>query len=202
MIRWGMAPQDHQRETLQQSQSFFFERDASEGVTLMKSLSLPKYSLLGWSDGGIAAMFLAARFPEVVKKLVIWGSNAYITEEDVTIFKKVRDVSNWSKRMREPMEKIYGVTHFPKLWSDWVDAIITLYNEREGDVCKGELSKISCPTLIIHGAKDPMCPQFHAEYLHRNIAGSKLAIMPEGKHNLHLKFASEFNEMVEEFLAQ
>ncbi|KAG8133270.1 hypothetical protein E2320_011073, partial [Naja naja] len=27
-----------------------------------------------------------------------------------------------------------------------------------------------------------------------------LHFMPEGKHNLHLRFAEEFNKMVEEFL--
>ena len=181
----------------------FFERDAYEGHALMNSLSMPKYSVLGWSDGGISAMFLAARFPEAVQKMVIWGSNAYFTEKDVEIFEKIKDVSNWSVRMREPMEKIYGTTYFTKLWSDWVDAAVGIYKEREGgDLCKDELSKISCPTLIIHGAKDPMCPQFHAEYIHGNIAGSLLVVLPEGKHNLHLKFASQFNDMVEQFLAR
>ena len=29
---------------------------------------------------------------------------------------QVEDVSNWSARMREPMEAVYGVEGFPKLW--------------------------------------------------------------------------------------
>lgn len=31
----------------------FFERDASVANTLMQTLNFPKYSILGWSDGGI-----------------------------------------------------------------------------------------------------------------------------------------------------
>ena len=29
---------------------------------------------------------------------------------------QVEDVSNWSARMRQPMEAVYGVEGFPKLW--------------------------------------------------------------------------------------
>ena len=29
---------------------------------------------------------------------------------------QVEDVSKWSPRMREPMEAVYGVEGFPKLW--------------------------------------------------------------------------------------
>ena len=180
----------------------FFERDACDGHSLMQSLSFPKFSVLGWSDGGIAAMFLAARFPMAVQNLVIWGSNAYITEQDLQLFKKTRDVKNWSARMREPLEAIYGTSYFPKLWSDWIDGMSAIYDNREeGDLCMQELPDIKCPTLIVHGAKDAMCPQFHAEYIHKHITGSNLVVMADGKHNLHLRYAQQFNELVDKFLS-
>ena len=179
-----------------------YERDASDGYVLMNSLSLPKCSVLGWCSGGFAGVFFAVRYPEAVKKLVIWGSKAYYTEEDLMIYERIRDISTWGAQIRQSMEKIYGETDLPKKWASCIDCIGTIYKDRNGDVCQEELSKIKCPTLIIHGAKDSMCPPSHAEYLHRNIAGSKLVIMPEGKHNLHLKFPLEFNKMVEEFLAE
>ena len=54
---------------------------------------------------------------------------------------------------------------------------------------------MQCPTLIVHGAKDTMCPRFHAEYLKDNISSSELVIsMEEGKHHLYLKYAQEFNQ--------
>lgn len=180
----------------------FFKRDAFDGHSLMQSLSFPKFSVLGWSDGGIAAMILAALFPMAVQNLVIWGSNAYITQKDLQLFEKTRDVNSWSARMREPLEAIYGSSYFPKLWSDWIDGMRAIYDNREGgDLCMQELPKIMCPTLIMHGAKDAMCPQFHAEYIHKHITGSNLVIMADGKHNLHLRYAQEFNELVDTFLA-
>ena len=180
----------------------YYERDALDGHTLMNSLSLPKCSLFGWCGGGVTAIFFAAMFPEAVDKLVIWGSKAFYNEEDVKLLEKTRDVNTWNARGRELTESVYGAIDLPKLWSSLLDTVNTLYKERNGDMCKEELSKIRCPTLILHGANDHMCLQFHAEYLHKNIAGSQLVIMPEGKHFLHMQLASEFNEIVEKFLVQ
>ena len=69
----------------------------------------------------MSAIILAALFPESVQKLIIWGSNAYVTKDDIELFEKTRDVSNWSRRMRETMENIY-VDSFQSLWSRWIDA--------------------------------------------------------------------------------
>ena len=45
----------------------------------MKALSFKKFSVLGWSDGGVSATILAALYPDSVQKLVIWDSNAYVS---------------------------------------------------------------------------------------------------------------------------
>ena len=39
----------------------FFQEDARMAVDLMKTLGFQKFSLLGWSDGGITALIAAAR---------------------------------------------------------------------------------------------------------------------------------------------
>ena len=62
------------------------------------------------------------------------------------------------------------------------------------------LAQIKCPTLIIHGDKDPMVGDEHPHYLLQNIANSKLINVTEGKHNLHLKYAEEFNKRAKYFL--
>ena len=54
-------------------------------------------------------------------------------------------------------------------------------------MCMEEAKRVQCPTLIVHRAKDAMCPQFHAKYFKENIRGSEMVIIEEGKHNLHLR---------------
>ncbi|KAJ9595371.1 hypothetical protein L9F63_013421, partial [Diploptera punctata] len=66
----------------------FFHRDADWAFKFMKALSINKFSMLGWSDGGITAMILASKYPENVDKMVVWGSNAYIIEEEAKVYEK------------------------------------------------------------------------------------------------------------------
>lgn len=64
----------------------FFERDAESANELMTVLGFRKYSALGWSDGGITGLLLAATYPEMVDRLVVWGSNSYILPEELEIY--------------------------------------------------------------------------------------------------------------------
>ncbi|KAJ7395026.1 Valacyclovir hydrolase [Pitangus sulphuratus] len=220
----------------------FFERDAKDAVDLMQALKFKKFSLLGWSDGGITALIAAAKYPNLIHKLVVWGANASVTQEDVRIYNGIRDVSKWSEKVRKPLEEMYGHNYFAKTCEAWVDGIshfaensdvcgedyseavvplqsmkvngsaeIRLQPVKEaharasgylkgGNICQQLLPDIKCPTFIIHGEKDPLVPQAHAEYIHKHIKGSRLLLMPEGKHNLHLRFAEDFNRQVEDFL--
>lgn len=71
------------------------------------------------------------------------------------------------------MIQVYGEDYFRKTWSDWIDAMLRLYEKQNGDLCKQALSKIKCPTLIIHGNKDAMVLPEHPSYLKQNIANSR-----------------------------
>lgn len=179
----------------------FYERDAEAACGLMEKMGFGgRFSVVGWSDGGITGLILAGRKPSQVEKLVIWGSNAYIAPKEAEIYEDIRDVSKWSTRMREPMEKVYGVDGFPKVWSAWVDGMLGIYKHRNGDICKEVLDKIRAPTFILHGAKDPMIVPEHVPHLQNSIADTLLHVFPEGKHNIHLKYAEEFNKLVSDFI--
>jgi valacyclovir hydrolase len=178
----------------------FFEEDATCARNLMLAIGFPRFSVLGWSDGGITGMILAANHAESVEKLVIWGANAYILPEELKIYESIRDVSKWSARMREPLEKLYGADYFAKTWSEWVDVFHKIYAERKGNLCRDKLERILAKTLVVHGAKDPMIAAEHVPALLNGIKGADLHVFPEGKHNIHLKYADEFNMIVSEFL--
>ncbi|KAK2834993.1 hypothetical protein Q5P01_015477 [Channa striata] len=202
VVGWDPRGYGQSRPPHRDFPSDFFERDAKDAVDLMTALGFGKFSLLGWSDGGITALVAAAKFPELITKMVVWGANAFVSEQDLQLYDAVRDVSKWSVRMRQPMEEVYGAQVFAKTWEAWVDGVAQFAHRPGGSICMELLSYISCPTLIIHGEKDPMVPSFHPQYLLEHIKGSRLHLMPEGKHNLHLKFAYEFNKLVQDFLQE
>ncbi|XP_077289145.1 serine hydrolase BPHL [Arctopsyche grandis] len=178
----------------------FYEKDADTALLLMRALDLQKFSLLGWSDGGISSIFLAAKYPKNVKKAVIWGAKSHILKSELKLYDNVRDINKWSAKMKEPMIAVYGEKYFEETWHKWCDGVKNIYYTNRGDICMSFLEKIECPTLIVHGEKDSMVDPAHTPLLQSNIRNSKLHVYPEGKHNIHLRYADDFNKLVTEFL--
>ncbi|CAB9525976.1 Valacyclovir hydrolase [Seminavis robusta] len=180
----------------------FYVRDALDGAAVMQQLGVNRYSVLGWSDGANSAIHLAARRQENVDKLVVWGGNAYVTKEDVDAWEAVRDVKqSWSPRMRDDKAKIHGgVDKLQHLNDRATDGWIRLFTEGAGDVCLSALHQVTCPTMVLHGAKDVICSMTHARYIAKQISDVTLTVFPEGKHNLHQRHADAFHEVVKDFL--
>ena len=183
----------------------FYLQDALDGAGIMKALGYKKYSVMGWSDGANAAMHLAAnsKMKDAVKKLIIFGGNSYVTEEDIEAYEAVRDVSkSWSERMRKDKAVVHGGVEMLQILNDrYTDAMKKILDDYNGDVCLSELHKITCPTLILHGALDVICHDYHARYIAKQITNSRLEVIQNGKHNLHMKHADEFQTIVVDFLA-
>ena len=191
-----------QRRQFKTEPIHFLQQDGIDAYHIMQTIDPGKpFSVLGWSDGGVAALFLSALYPSSVNKLVIWGANAFLTKQDIEMFEKTRDIKKWSPGMRDSLHAIYG-SDLPHLWSEWLDSMIRVFNEQNGDLCMKELDKIRAPTLILHGDKDPLVPDVHPLYLNDAISETRLHVFPNGKHNIHIKYSQEFNKIVEEFLLQ
>jgi len=176
----------------------FYRRDAADMLALMDALGHKRFSILGWSDGANAGTILAALHPERVERLVVFGGNSFLTGEEVSAFDAIRKVSSWSPRAAEAMRAVYG-DELDELWERYVSGLKAIY-AAGGDVYQSLLAQVRCPTLILHGAKDPLVPLLHPEGLHHGIAGSRLHIFPDGKHNIHVRYADDFNAIVMEFL--
>ena len=62
----------------------------------------------------MVGMIVAGMAPHVVNNLVVWGSNAYLTEKDKELGVSMRDLNKWSERMRKPMEGNFNTLFFIK----------------------------------------------------------------------------------------
>lgn len=49
-------------------------------------------------------MIVAAKYPQCINGMVVWGANATVTKEDIELYEKIRDTSKWNPKMREPLE--------------------------------------------------------------------------------------------------
>ena len=159
---------------------------------------IPTFSVLGLCNGGTAAIYLAVLFPDNVRGMVIWSTRAYVRKVDVENYEKMKDLSNLGDIILNKALEIYG-SSLPGMMEKVIDDDIKILNEG-GNICMGELIKIKCHTLIIHGGKDVLFPSLHAYYLHEHVMGSLLEVMEEGTHCLNLKYSKEFYKIVEDFL--
>ncbi|CAG2109589.1 unnamed protein product, partial [Medioppia subpectinata] len=175
----------------------YYRRDAKVAAQFMKALGVAKYSLLGWSDGGSTAFIIAAANPLSVHKLVVFGTNAYVSAEDNRLLLDIQDVNKWHPKARQAYEDVYGPDVFRRLWADIIAAQL-----RYHDICRSDLAAIKQPTLILHGDRDPLVDPMHPEYLLKHIPSARIHRFPTGGHNIHMTFCDEFNEIVEQFLLQ
>jgi valacyclovir hydrolase len=178
----------------------FYHRDADDMFALMSALGHQRFSVIGWSDGGNVAVIMAAQHPERVAKLVTFGGQSFLTAEEIAALNNIRKISAWSPGAAQAMRAIYG-DGLDALWDRYVAGQEALFRAG-GDLYRPLLAKVKCPTFVLHGARDPLTPGFHAEAIHRGIAGSRLYIFPEGKHNIHIRCAVEFNSLVQAFLSE
>ena len=212
----------------------YYHRDAADAVAIMRELGHEQFHVMGWSDGANAAVLLADAHPEAVRKLIIFGGNSYITEEDIEAYEATRDIeTSWSQRMKDTHVPVYGDELQP-MWSSFCDGMKGMF-EAGGDICQEQAKGLKCPTLIMggekvrhsrpnhtvqaaasprctvsltssscvpwvaHACQDPIVPTFHPHWFHKNIPNAQLYMFPEGKHNIHIRFADDFNQIALDF---
>ena len=66
-----------------------------------------------------------------------------------------------------------------------------------------DLTKVSVPTLVIHGDSDAIVPfEVSGERSHEAIPGSSLALIEGGPHGLNATHAEQFNSALLDFLEE
>jgi 3-oxoadipate enol-lactonase len=70
---------------------------------------------------------------------------------------------------------------------------------RDGDLSTA-ISAIRCPTLIMAGEEDQATPPHQAEWLHQQIADSRLEVIPRAAHLANLEQPEIFTRLAMDFL--
>ncbi len=178
----------------------FYHRDAADMFALMDSLGYERFCVMGWSDGANVGAIMAALRPQRVERLVVFGGQSFLTPEDIATFQAIRKIADWAPKPAATMRAIYGAA-LDGLWDRYVDGQELLF-EMGGDLYGLLLAKVRCPVMVLHGGKDPLVPLFQAEAIARGVADAELRVFPNGRHNIHMRQAEEFNLLTFAFLTE
>ncbi len=185
---------------------------ADDQVLAMKNLGIGRAYLLGVSQGGMIAQYIAVDHPEMVTKLILAvtaPSANSVVREAVSGWNGMAERGDHLALMADTAEKMYSeeyLRRYRKLvplvarFTKPSDYGRFMKNSRAilGFDLRTELSKIGCPTLIIAGDDDRVVGNDAPYELKEGIAGSELYIYKGLGHGA-FEEAKDFYDRVLEF---
>jgi 3-oxoadipate enol-lactonase len=178
---------------------------------LILGLHLDRAAVVGHSLGGMIALTLALEHPDLVSKLVLVCTTARLVPQ-LPITGRVMAGMGYlipygvfaekvmKLRVADESDEAVGagsdrVTRTPKhVAYGCGKGLLTGYDVRRS------LSRVKAPTLILAGERDRGAPVAMSRFLHREIKGSRLHIMPGCGHLPMIEKPREFISLLLDFL--
>jgi pimeloyl-ACP methyl ester carboxylesterase len=188
-------------------------------VDFLKAVNVPKASLVGNSMGAGVALYTAARFPQVVDRIVLADGGGYRASAGVAApptpdALRRRQLQN-SVTREETREFFKILFHDKSLVTDkMVDeqlalrlrSAFTITKMQEagerGTLTEQEVHAVKARTLILWGKYDELANPAGADRLERAIPGSRKVVIDNCGHMPQLECSGEFNRLVRDFLAR
>lgn len=177
---------------------FTFERSADDTIGLLQHLRIPRADFFGFSSGGTVALFIALRYPEVARKLVVASGLFRRDGADRGFWKSFESakLEDMPKTLRDTYLKVAPKPENLQLMFD--KSVQQMKNFK--DIPTKEIRRITSPTLVVSGDSDIVRPE-HAVELFRLIPQAQLAILPGTDHMKVTRRVSWLAPIIDEFLS-
>jgi 3-oxoadipate enol-lactonase len=179
---------------------------ADDVVALLDRLDVPAAHVVGLSIGGMAALRLAVREPARVTTLAVLCSSAHTGNEQ-----------SWRDRARTVRAEGTGAIAdavisrwltpgFAAAHPDLVARLRTVFaghpDEGYASCCaaiagmdlRGDLSRVTAPTLVVSGAEDPALPPEHQQVIAAGVPGARLLTLSPAAHLANLEQAAQVTD--------
>jgi pimeloyl-ACP methyl ester carboxylesterase len=173
---------------------FHYDDMATETIGVLESVVRGPAHLVGWSDGGIVALLVALRRPDLVGKLVPIGANFHydgLAPISLDPDSPVAAMIAQAYGERSPD----GPDHFSVV----LGKAMTLFSS-EPTLTTDDLAGIAAPTLVLTGDDDGVrldhtCAMFLA------LPAGQLAIVPGSSHAVPIEKPADVARLVVDFLS-
>jgi pimeloyl-ACP methyl ester carboxylesterase len=173
---------------------FHYDDMATEAIAVLETVVGGPAHLVGWSDGGIVALLVALRRPDLIGKLVPIGANYHYDglaplplEADSPVVAMIAQA--YGELSPD------GPDHFPVV----LGKAMTMFAS-EPTLTTDDLQRITAPTLVLSGDDDGVrldhtCSMFLA------LPAGQLAIVPGSSHAVPIEKPADVARLIGDFLS-
>ena len=191
---------------------------ADDVAALLDALGVDKAYICGLSMGGFVALKMALNHPKKVRGLILIDTAARMPTKSIEVG------ARWAKIFAEKGLEAYieaeirDIFHpmFARRHKDMVNLFAESMKTRDASTIariqqgylksplaiENDIKKIKVPTLIIHGREDEVVPVEEAEFMHRQIPNSQIAIIPFSGHAALLERKDFFIDVILYFIEE
>lgn len=173
-----------------------FEQMAEDSAVLLRQLEIRNADFLGYSDGGNVALRIAMRHPDLVRKVVVIGTN-YSNDGLIPGLLEAFKIMRAEDVSKELQEAYSQVAPDPKQWPTLVSKVMRQSLEFKGWRPE-EMRSIKAPSLVMIGDADIIRPE-HAIEMARLLPRAQLAVLPGTDHSAPMTRADWIVPMVNAF---
>ncbi len=173
----------------------FYRDDANDLATLLDSLNIDKVLVLGFSDGGIVGLLLAALYPQRVLALAVMGAQPAINAQNIAGIRHWLIETPLPEDWQKELAKLHGEPYWrslPRMYVEGQEALVAVGGVIITDE---ELASIRCPALIMHGKRDRIVPADYARIISERLPNSQILLFDAG-HAAHLRCEKEYTSSI------
>lgn len=192
---------------------------AEDAVALLEHLGIQRTHVVGRSMGGMIAQWIAARWPDKVRSLVLASTimhhdsygdelldlgrtvartaGLFATYRLTFLLSYSREYCMNNRSRLEQMEDLIAQLDSTELLRGYCEQSIACQKHDSREAA----SRIEAAALVIVGQDDMITPPQAARDLAAAIPHSELRIFPQGGHGFWREFPDEVNSVVREFLS-
>jgi pimeloyl-ACP methyl ester carboxylesterase len=176
---------------------FDYDDMADETIGFVEEVVEGPAHLVGWSDGGIVALLVSLKRPDLVRRQVLIGANfdvdGLLSDFDTGVDPDADHVA--------VIKAVYeNVAPDPSHWPAFYAKGTRLFREQP-HIPAADLARVAAPTLVLVG-DDDCIHHAHTVELFERIPDAQLAVVPGTSHFLQFEKPGLANQLILDFLAE
>ncbi len=185
----------------------------ADALAVMDAVGVARAHVLGWSEGGPLGVMVAATYPERVKSLTLYGTQATFRRRHDYPFGDEESEAFYGELERDWGSEVFAREFIPDADPAAVrrlaayyqagaspSAAVALARANAAMDVRGLLASVRVPTLVANRQHDPVAPGETGKYLAERIPGSRFIQLPGSAHAPWLGDAERICTEVEHFV--